>query len=243
MRFYTFLAIFIGMISTSVLAAPSKTAQVSGFARSFILDTPIADATITILETGAQVTTDQNGHFGPFAYPVGKPITLELEKFQYKTTQSATVIVPPEGLVGRLNNITFQVPSIESYYLLATVIGGKEDPTSCHLATTITAFHKTMEDCPQGEAGATISISPRVNETPFYFDIFKQGPLKDKTNPFAKGLRQTSEDGGVLLFNLPPREKPYIITAQKNGMVFARQFIYKVRLLISAHHSDNAAPR
>jgi hypothetical protein len=225
MRFYTFLVILIGIMSTSVLAANEK-ALVSGFARSFISDKPIGGASITVLETGAKLTTDQEGHFGPFAYPVGKPLTLELEKFGYRTTQSATVIVPPEGLTGHLNNMTFQVPSVESYYLLATVIGAEEDPESCHLATTITAFHKTMEDCPQGEAGATISISPYTHEAPFYFDIFKQGPLKDKTNPFAKGLSQTSDDGGVLLFNLPPREKPYVITARKNGKTFSQaQFI------------------
>jgi hypothetical protein len=217
--------ILVTLVNTFILlpaSAATRTAPVSGFARSFILDRPIPHAVITILETGKKIMTDERGSFGPFQYPVGQPITLQLEKFEYKTTQTATVIVPPEGLTSPLNNMTFQVPSIESYYLLATVVGAKEDENFCHLAATITAFHKTMEDCPQGEIGATVSISPSVNETPFYFDVFRSGPLKDKTNPFTKNLTQTSEDGGVLIFNVPPSDKPYTITARKNGIVFSQ---------------------
>ncbi|RDI36461.1 carboxypeptidase regulatory-like domain-containing protein [Aquicella lusitana] len=214
--------------SLDVFAANNGTAPVSGFARSFILGTPLSDATITILETGEKIKTDKQGHFGPIQYPVGKSITLVFEKFGYKTTQSGTVIVPPAGLTGPYDNITFQIPSIETYYLLAGIVGAKIDENSCHVTSTIIAYHKTLDDIPQGEAGAKVTLTPYVNETPFYFDIFKNvpGPLKDKTNPFTKGLTETSEDGGVAFFNLPPRDEPYTISAVKSGVVFTEaQFL------------------
>lgn len=205
---------------TCIASQSDGTAPVSGFARSFILGSDIADATITILETGEKIKTDANGHFGPINYPIGKPITLQLEKSGYKTTQTGTVIVPQEGLTGPYDNITFQIPTTETYYLLAWIIGANADDNNCHVVTTITDYHKTMDDLPQGIADATVTISPYIDETPFYFDIFTSGPLKGKTNPFTKGLTKTSEDGGVAFFNLPPLDKPYTLSAQKNGMTF-----------------------
>lgn len=210
----------LSMTSLPCTAAANATAPISGFAQSFLLNMHLANGTVTVLETGQQFKTDKNGHFGPFPYPVGEPITLKFEKWGYQTTQSSTVIVPPEGLTGPYDNITFQVPSIETYYLLANVIGASIDENSCHITTTITAYHKTLEDVPQGIADATVTITPSVNQIPFYFDIFKKGPLKDKTNPFTRGLTKTSEDGGVALFNLPASEQPYVITAEKQGMKF-----------------------
>ena len=206
--------------------AYQNTAPVSGFARSFILGNPIKDARITVLETSQVIYTDQMGHFGPIQYPIGKPITLILEKIGFKTTQTGTVIVPPSGLSGPYDNITFQVPSLESYYLLAGIIGAKIDDEACHVTTTIIAYHKTMDDLPQGESHAKAILMPFVNEMPFYFDIFKDGPLKDKTNPFAHALTETSEDGGVAFFNLPPRDEPYTLSAIKPSVTFTEaQFI------------------
>ncbi len=218
----------LSLSTTTVVFAQQETAPVSGFARSFILGTHLSNATITINETGEKITTDNDGRFGPFNYPVGKPITLTFEKWAYKTTQSATVIVPQEGLNTPYNNLTFQVPAVQTFYILAGVIGASIDENSCHFTTTITKYHKTMDVIPQGIEGAHLVISPAVEVTPFYFDIFKSGPLTGKTNPFSKGLTETSEDGGVAIFNLPPRDEPYTITAQKDGVAFTKaQFICK----------------
>src|SRR5690348_16240032 len=116
-----FFAVFLFAIAllaqTTAYASKEGYATMSGFARSFILGSEISNATITIVETGEKIKTDNHGKFGPFDYPIGKPITLVLEKWDYHTTQSATIIVPPEGLTGPYNNITFQVPSRESYFL------------------------------------------------------------------------------------------------------------------------------
>ena len=216
-----YLIVLFGFLIPTCYAIQAM-APVSGFARSFLLGSNISGATITVLETGQRFQTDLNGHFGPFAYPVGKPITLQLEKWNYKTTQSATVIVPIEGLNSPYNNITFQVPSVETYYLLATIVGAKIDSESCHVAATITAYHKTMDDIPQGESDATISLTPSILSNVFYFDIFKSGPLKGKTNPFTRDLTATTEDGGVLIFNLPPRDELYSLSADKNQVSFNR---------------------
>jgi hypothetical protein len=226
----TVLALTLGLpcIPHLALAAPATTAPVAGYARSFLVGLKLGNANITILETGQKFQTDQTGHFGPFQYSVGQPITLQFDKWGYQTTQSATIIVPPEGLAGTYDNITFQIPAVETYYLLAKVIGAKIDDNSCHLTATITAYHKTLEDTPQGIADATVTLSPAVSVIPFYFDIYQSGPLKGKTNPFTRDLTKSSEDGGVAFFNLPPRDEPYVISAVKEGVKFSEaSFICK----------------
>lgn len=224
----TLSALLFTLLLPSLNCANPSTAPVSGYARSFILGTKIANAKITILETGQTLKTDAHGQFGPFQYPVGKPLTLLFKKWGYKTTQSGTVIVPKEGLTGTYHNITFQIPSIASFYFLDAVIGGKLESDKCHVVTTITAQGKTLEDEPQGEPYAQILITPhnQISEKPFYFDVFKRGPLKNKTNPFTRNLTFTSEDGGAGFFNLTPSDQPYTITAIKNGVRFSEvQFI------------------
>lgn len=229
-KHFSLLRVVIAWIAILVIFLPSITlaneqmVPVSGFARSFIMGANITDAAITVIETGQRLRTDARGHFGPIYYPVGKPITLLLEKWGYKTTQSATIIVPPEGLDGPYNNITFQVPSVESYYLLASIVGANIDDNSCHIAATITAYHKTMDDEPQGEANAILALTPEIYSPVFYFDIFKSGPLKGKTNPFTKGLTQTTDDGGILIFNLPPRDELYTLSAIKQNIAFSRVY-------------------
>src|SRR3990167_287723 len=230
-----FLFTIIASYSASTFAIRyEEAAPISGFARSFVLGTPLADATITILETGLKIKTDAKGHFGPIFYPIGKPITLIFEKFGYKTTQSGTLIVPKSGLTDPYDNVTFQVPSLETYYLLAAIVGAKIDDESCHVTSTITAYHKTMDDDQQGEVQAKAILIPYMNEMPFYFDIFTDGPLKGKTNPFTKGLVHTSPDGGVAFFNLPPSNTPYTISAVKAGVIFSKaQFICRKGVFIN----------
>lgn len=228
--------VLASLLFASQLACASDDimAPISGFAREFILGTAITNATVTVLETGQKIVTDNHGNFGPFPYPVGKPITLTIEKWGYKTTQTGTIEVPPEGLNGPHNNITFQVASLPTYYLLNAIIGGKMDENKCHLVTTVLAYGKTMDDDPQGEVQAKVRITPAVDEIPFYFDVFKDGPLKGKTNPFTKGLTATSEDGGVGYYNLPPSDQPYSITAEKDGVTFTTaKFICRKDTLIN----------
>ncbi len=199
-------------------------ALVSGFARSFISGAPIADATITALENAQiRLQTDANGQFGPIEWPIGEAITLVCEKSGsfwsgYKTTQTPTFIVPPEGIndSNMLKNISFQVPSNMAYRLLSIAMGISEDPECCQIAATITPPHTTMDNIPQGVEGVTASLSPCVNSRPYYFSMF---PLLHKTNPFIRSLNATSLDGGVAFTNVPPGD--YILTAEKNNIPFS----------------------
>lgn len=201
--------------------ANTHTAQVTGYAQSFVTNKPIADATITVLETQQQFKTKTNGTFGPIDHPIGKPITLIFAKDGFATTQSATVIVPKKGLHDTYSQFTFQVPSDLAFLFLKKAIGAEENSDACHVTSTVTAWHKTLGDVVQGEAGATIKVIPEVTEKPFYFDIFLSGPFKGRTYPFATGLAQTSADGGIAFFNLPPRDQAYRLIAVKQGVTFS----------------------
>lgn len=202
----------------------TKMALVSGFARSFISGEPIVEGLVTALENDTlQLITDENGYFGPFEWPVGNPITLVFEKpgsfwSGYKTTQTATIIVPESGINDPdfLKNISFQVPSNMAYALFAEAMGGTEDPLACQITTTITPPNTTMDDIPQGIEGVTVTLLPDVNAQVFYFDIF---PIIHKTNPFMRQLEATSLDGGVAIVNVPPGD--YTIVASKEGVTFS----------------------
>lgn len=199
------------------------TALVSGFARSFISGSPICGAVITSLENNAlQLYTDKEGKFGPFSWPVGTPMTLVLEKTGsfwsgYKTTQTATLMVPPEGFnhPDLFKNVSFQVPSNMAYRFLSFAMGKKEQKEHCQIAATITPPSVTMRDIPQGVEGVTVSLSACPSHEPFYFGVF---PLVHKTNPFVRKLTATSLDGGVAFLNVPPGD--YELKAYKEGVVF-----------------------
>ncbi|STX28810.1 Uncharacterised protein [Legionella beliardensis] len=203
----------------------NATALISGFAISFISGKPIPDATITVIENEQlKFKTDDAGKFGPFEWPVGQPITLVLEKpgsfwSGFKTTQTATMIVPPEGINNDdfLKNISFQVPSNFIYKLFALAMGEKEDPNACQVAATVTPPNMTLADLPQGIEGVKVTLSPNLNKKPFYFGIL---PITKKTNPFSRKLASTSLDGGIAFVNVPPGD--YTLEAQKDGMVFSK---------------------
>jgi len=214
------IGIIFLLLSMTIYAA--QTAPVGGFTRNFVTTDPILNAKITILESGETITTDNTGHFGPIDWPIGKPITFVIEKIGFRTTQTATMIVPPEGLTSKYNNFSLQPVDSFTFALLTSILGEKLDESKCHVATTVLGFHKTLEDLPQGEKESQIVLMPFSSETPFYFDIFKDGPLKDYPNPFTKGLTQTSADGGVVFANLEPRDDYYTLTAIKPGVGFTQ---------------------
>ncbi|CEG58120.1 peptidase associated/transthyretin-like domain-containing protein [Legionella fallonii] len=202
-----------------------ETALVSGVAHSYATGWPINGATITVIEDETiKLTTDSAGKFGPFEYPIGQPITLVFEKTGslwsgYKTTQTSTMIVTSEGFNNKdyLKNITFQVPSNIVYKFLFLAMGVTENPELCQIATTVTALNKTIEDIPQGIAGVTVEITPKIDKNPFYFGTV---PILDITNPFVRTLSATTMDGGVAFLNVP--EGKYVLEARKEGMTFSQ---------------------
>lgn len=228
---YIFLALVLGFFSTCFA---ETLAPVSGFAREFTTTRMIKNAKITILENGQQVKLNDDGQFGPILWPVGKPITMVIEKPGYRTTQSATMIVPKEGLSTSFSNVSLQPLDLLAFALFTGAMGKQLDENKCHVATTITAYHKILGDLPQGEKNATMILSPATEETAFYFGIFTDGPLKNYPNPFIHGLKQTSVDGGMVLANLTPRDEPYTMTAYKPGVMFSQvQFICRKGMFIN----------
>lgn len=109
------------------------------------------------------------------------------------------------------------------YDLLKVALGVKLDPEMCQLVVTVCAFNKTLANLPQGEPNVTLTIDPPVPSTSrlMYFGMFKHGPLTNYTDPFSHP-DHTSEDGGAVFLNVPPSDKPYVITAHKPGKVFSQ---------------------
>lgn len=196
-----------------------KMAPVTGFARSFITGWPLVGAKITVLENDAVYYTDQEGKFGPIFWPVGSDITLVLEKEGFRTTQSGTVTVPPEGLTGAYDNISFQVPSNWAFKLFSYAIGIKEHPNACIVAATITAHNKTMDDIPQGEPGAKCIVDAVLKHKPHYFGFFDIPILKHKTNPLDRSLEETSIDGGFIV-QVEATGQVHKVTAEKKDIRF-----------------------
>lgn len=209
------------LLAVAVMLNPitSSAVPIEVFARSFLIGVPITHAQVTVLETGTSYYTDRNGKF-TFDYPSGQQLTLELKKWGYKTTQSGTEIVPTEGLTGPHHNVSFQVPSLETFYLFQAAIGANLDKNACHVVTTITAHDKLLTDCPQGLDGVKVKLTSDKSQKPFYFGVFSGGMLKCKTNPFSNQLSATSVDGGVGFINLPPSNKLYTISGELKGHQF-----------------------
>lgn len=226
------LAIFLlsactlGHITSSLKKTCSRPqVLVTGYAQAFVGDTPVSNANIKILETGETTTTDAQGHFAFCSLPQQR-ITLELSKQSfffwnnYQTTQSMTGIVPPQGITTPPEQITLQVPRQYTFAVLKKLLSDKHHLTlekdRCNVAATITAFNKTLADDPQGEPGAKVLLwhnHKLINNPPaIYFGIFHK-----KTNPWQTMLTTTSEDGGVILYNLTPSEQLYSMSAIKTG--------------------------
>lgn len=154
--------------------------------------------------------------------PPGQELTLVLEKPGYVTTQSATLLVPAEGLAGAQQETTFQTlptwafGAIKRWLRVPTVSGRR------HLATTVTAAGKTLYDPIQGESSAVLRITrdgQALAVTPIYLGIL---PLVHKTDLLRARWRRgeaTSLDGGVLLPNL--EVGTYEIEAVAPGRCFA----------------------
>lgn len=218
---------------------------VEGYTKALVGDAPLSGATIKVLETGTQLSTNEKGQFGFCAKP-GAQITLELTKKSaavldnYQTVQSATVIVPPEGLTESSNVITFQVPRKITYAGFESILvhkyGFQSDSLGCNVVTTVTAYGKTLADDPQGEPGSKLLLwhghEPIRKFTAIYFGI-----MFGKTNPLSTNMQLTSEDGGVMIYNLAPSKYLYYLSAEKTGKHFT-----KISFLCRPHTFINLSP-
>lgn len=201
------------------LLVPSSSVVVEGHAFSFGLGGMISGALITCLEDSTlQLKTNSAGYFS-FLAAVNETLTLQLQAPWYTTTQTSTLTVPPEGFTGVQNEVTFQVAMTIVFDLLEAIISVKAEAGMCQFCVTVCAYNMTLHDDPQGEANTTVTIEPTYpGSTPFYFGV----TADNKTNPFIRGLNETSLDGGVLFLNVPPSDQTYVIRAHKDGKEFSQ---------------------
>ncbi len=170
----------------------------------------IADATISVLEQPEfSVTTDATGHFEFPALPAGSTATFVLDHPDFPPARTKTFTLPESG---ELERVTFQVPDLTLFDLIAGIVQVEIDPSACQIVSTITRVGKSIYDAgAHGEAGATVTITPAVpgEQGPIYFN--------DDVIPDT-ALTESSTDGGVLFVNVPPGV--YELQAHKDGVEF-----------------------
>lgn len=196
--------------STAADSTGASTVEVSGDAFPFASTSTPPVATVSILELPDTATTDVDGHFVFPALPAGARATFVYQAEGYPTTHTKTFTLPEAG--GTLERVTFQVPELAVYDLLAGIVGVEPDPTACQIASTVTRVGKSVYDPgAHGEDAATVTIDPPIAAElgPIYFN--------EEVIP-ELGLTETTGDGGVLYVNVPPGE--YTLTAHKDGVEF-----------------------
>ena len=206
-----------------------KKALVEVFAKEFH-GPPIADASVTDLHSGKVWKTNASGYVGIESAP-GEKLTLMFQGGKYPDVQTGTIIVPPKGLTGEDNEITFEVPSRGLYKALLFAFGGPKTGTR-HVATTVLAAGSNLHHN-FGEPGAKVYLvgtDGKRYENVLYLAAKSDGHGSHTTSwpsailkrrlsqVFSAAARRVGEsattiDGGVLIPDVPYGE--YKIVAEK----------------------------
>lgn len=162
--------------------------------------------------------------FYHFDYPVGGRLNMIFQHAGYQTSQSGTYTITKSGYVDQYGLISWQAlprtlwAVIKNIILYETHTSIKKD--TCQVIMTVSAYHKTLNDDPQGEEGATVQIEPlhgnhsdKLYDVRYYLDIFMKKPF-----PWP-GLKKTSKDGGVIFVNVKPGN--YKVITKKEGVKFS----------------------
>ncbi len=135
-----------------------------------------------------------------------------MTKDGFTTTQTQTF-----NLTADLDRISFQVPSVEVFKLMAGFLNKESKPGKCQLATTVTRRGHSLYSGKgtHGEPGATVTSDPPVvaEVGPVYFNLATANIIF----PDPK-LKATSDDGGVVWANVEPGE--HVLTAHKADVTF-----------------------
>jgi hypothetical protein len=169
----------------------------------------VAGATVSILERpDKSTTTGADGHFEIDGLDEGSEATVVLSDPNFYPTQSATYVLGPKGI----DPFALQVLSNGLFNVLSQLFPDLNQNANCAVATTITRLGGTVHvRVRQGEAGATLAISPASSgvKGPVYFN--------DKVLPDTT-LTSSSIDGGAFYYNVSPGT--YALTAAKPGFTF-----------------------
>jgi hypothetical protein len=169
----------------------------------------IEGGTVTVLEMPEySTTTVEDGYFIIEDLPIDEEITLVLEADDFPTTHTKTFTLTDSDI----EEVTFQVPNLSLYELLALNLGVTLSEEKCQLVSTVTFLGGSLYlPNAHGEAGATVAIDPADDNAdgPIYFN---EEVIPDRS------WTETSSDGGIVFVNTEPGD--YILTATKEGVVF-----------------------
>lgn len=186
----------------------------------------IEGGTVSVLEMPEyETTTVEDGYFIIEDLPINEEITLVLEAEGYPTTHTKTFTLTDSDI----EEVTFQVPGLSLYGLLAEVIDATISEDKCQIVSTVTFLGGSLyKPDAHGEAGATVAIDPPDPNAdgPVYFNEMVI-PDRDWT--------ESSADGGIVFVNTEPGD--YVLTATKEGVVFE-----SVKLKCRAGVLANASP-
>ncbi len=168
----------------------------------------VAGATVSVLERpDLSVVTGDDAHFRFDGLEVGAQVTLVVEHPDFMTTQTATIVVGPNGVR------PFAIQAVPTG-LFTALSGLVPEPVEldqyCVIASTVARFGGSLYVyLRQGLPGAEVSLEPAAGNGPIYFN---ENVLPDPAQT------STSSDGGVLFYRVPPGD--YVMAASHPEAVF-----------------------
>jgi hypothetical protein len=170
----------------------------------------VSGATVSVLERPElSVVTGADAHFRFEGIAVGSDLTLLVEHPTFKTTQTATITVGPNGV----DPFSIQaVPNSLFNALSGLMPLPVEEDKYCIIASTVARMGGSLYvHLRQGIEGADVSLDPAASAEsgPIYFN---ESVIPDPAQP------STSKDGGVLFYRLTPGD--YVMRATRADTVF-----------------------
>ena len=169
---------------------------------------------VTVVELpGVVALTNDYGDFTFENLPPCQEVTFRIEAEGFRTTHTETFTTATEPL----DQVAFQVPTLELYDLIATTIGGEPGLETCNLGGTVSVKEMSLDSylVPHGVEGADVTVCPYPGDGhgPIYFEYITDALILPDI-----GLEQTSVDGGYIFKGLPAGD--YVVQAHKDGVDF-----------------------
>lgn len=175
----------------------------------------IPDVRVFIAEVPAiETVTDDQGAY-VLQVPDGRSVTPVAETNGFPRMHLQTFLTEGQDLT----DVNFQLVPEVIFDMFAAVLETEPDPDRCQISTTVNVaairgltFEEFVAYGPHGVEGATAGSEPAIDPAcgPVYFD---ERTFPDKT------LTETTIDGGVVWFNVPPGV--YAIRAEHPTLEFS----------------------
>lgn len=225
------LALLGGACSNEDVIEEPAVASVEGDVLAFLDEVGgerVSGARVTVLEhPEMQVVTGDDAHFRFDGLKVGSDVTLLVEHPSYRTTQTATLKLGPNGIYP----FSVQIVSKGIFTALSTLVPSPVEDDKCVIATTVARMGGSLYvHLRQGMPDVQVSLSPAPppESGPIYFD---EDVLPAVDQP------ATSKDGGVLFYNVPPGD--YVMSASRADTVFNQvRFQCRAGIIVNAGPPD-----